>query len=265
MFPEVNPAAESTWKNHPKPGEFAEFERELLSIGGRHVTGHTMLRLQWAPEFYKFQLGRPRPYFVDTRIPTRKRLTRIYYQVKSLVDPFAPWQTVELDELGKYPGVAYLHVVRHDKEVVTISRQQWAVMQYFPPEMLRETPEQWNARRYRMFTPPETNLPIFGDDIGPFPSEGEYRLVFFIEGRREYSYTPPCREALEVVRAAWAHRESYHRSVSREKQVENDYEAAEERERTLIAERDAQLDEELKPYVRRDEGNAFVSVPEMPG
>src|SRR5689334_15329488 len=246
MFPEVNPAAESTWKNHARPGEFPEFERELLSIGGRHLSGRPVLRLQWAPEVYRFQLGRPRPFFVDTRIPTRMRLKRIYYQVKSLADQFAPWQTVEPDDLGRYPGVSYLHVVHHDREVVTISRQQWAVMQYFPPERLNETPEQWNARRFRMFTPPETSVPIFGDDIGPFPAEGEYRLVFFIEGPREYSYNRPCREALEVLRQAWAHRESYHRSISREKQVENEYAAAEERERRAEEERDAQLDEELK-------------------
>jgi hypothetical protein len=251
MFKEVNPAAESTWKNHARPGEFPLFEKELLLIGGRHLNGRQMLRLRWAPEHRKFQLGRARLYagYADDRIPTRRKLKRFYYQVKDLTDPFAPWITVEPENLGRYPGEVYLHLACHDAEIETIARQQWAIEQYFPPDRLGETPEQWNARRFRFFTPPETNVPVYGDDIGPFPSEGEYRNILLIEGPRPYAYHPPCEEALQVLRQSWSLREHYHQSVSREKQVENDYERAAERERKINAERDAQLEDEfVKPF-----------------
>jgi hypothetical protein len=261
MFPAVNPFAESTWRNHAKPGEFRSFEQELLRIGGRHPNGHPMLRLQWAPHHYQIQLGRPRRYYIDTRIPTRRRVARLYYQVKDLSDAFASWITVEADDLGKYPGEAFLHVVHHDREIISIARQQWCIEQYFPPERLGDTPESWNERRFRFFTPPETNVPEFGDADGPFPSDGQYRLVFFIEGSEEYSYAPPCQEALDVLRASMQQRERFHRSVSRAKEVANVYAAYEERDRKRLDELDALLDDELKPYDRAAEGNAFISVP----
>ena len=187
----------------------------------------------------------------------------MYYQVKELADPFAEWITVEPDNLGNYPGEGFLHVVHHDSEIVTIARQQWCIEQYFSPDRLGETPEQWEKRRHCFFTPPETNLPTFGDSIGPFPSEGEYRLVFVIEGLKEYSYAPPCEEALNVLRAAMFHREKFHRSVSRKKEVENVYAAHQERERKRLSDLHAMLDDELKPYDRAAEGNAFISVPEI--
>lgn len=263
MFPEVNPFSESTWKNHPKPYDFPSFDRALRELGGVHASGHQNLRLQWCPDRYKIQLGRPRRYYLDTRIPTRRKLNRLYYQVKDISDPFAPWITVEPEQLGNFPEGAFLHAVHHDSEIVTIARQQFCIEQYFPPERLGDTPELWNERRYRFFTPPETNVPEFGDADGPFPSEGEYRLVFIIEGAKEYSYVPPCEEALNVLRASMQMREQHHRSVSRETEVANAYAAHEERDRKRMAELDALLTDELKPYDRKAEGNAFVAVPDL--
>jgi len=260
MF-EIDPFAESTWRNYSKPAEFPGFDRALRELGGTHVNGHPMLRLTWAPDHYQVQLGRPRRYYVDTRIPTRKKLARVYYQVKDFTDPFASWQTVEPNDLGNYPGEVYLHMVHHDREVVTIARQQWCIEQFFPPERLGDTPEAWNARRHRMFTPPETGLPEFGDCDGPFPSEGLYRLVCFIDRGTEYSYRAPAPEALDLLRQAWQSREQYHRLFSRNKEVANAYAAAEERDRKRLKDLNALLDDELKPYDRAAEGDAFVSVP----
>lgn len=262
QFPIVDPSAESTWKNHGKPADFPSFERELLAIGGKHPNGRPILRLQWAPHRFKFQLGRPRVYYVDTRIPTRRRTKRIYYQVKELADPFAPWITVEPGDLGRFPGEAFLHVVHHDTEVVTIARNQWVIEQYFPPDKLGDTPASWEARRFCMFTPPELGVPVYGDHIGPFPSDGEYRLVFVLEGPEEYSYVPPCGEALEMLRAAWHERENFHQCFTAEQRVANEYKAAEERDRKRLEELDERLNDELKPYDRDFEGNAFVSVPQ---
>jgi hypothetical protein len=261
MFPEVNPSAESTWKNHSAPGAFKEFQRALIDLAGTSVNGHPNLRLQWAPDRFKWILGRPRRFYVDTRIPTRRKVNRIYYQVKDLTDPFAAWQTVEMDELGKYPGSKYLHVVHHDAEIVTICRQQFSIEQYFSPDRLDETPEAWNKRRFRFFTPPETNIAIYGDDIGPYPHEGDYRLVCFIDGGRDYSYRAPDERALELLRACWQERERYRRTVSRAKEIANDYAAAEEKDRKRVEDTLHMLDGELKPYERKAEGNAFISVP----
>jgi hypothetical protein len=261
MFPEVNPFAESTWRNHRKPADFPGFERALLELGGKHLNGRPRLRLQWAPDHYQVQLGRPRFVYVDTRIPTRRKLSRVYYQVKDITDPFAPWLTVEPNDLGKYPGEVYLHQVHHDREIVTIARQQWCIEQYFPPERLADTPEIWNARRYRMFMPPETSLSEFGDADGPFPSDGQYRGLLIIEGAKEFSYRPPCQIDLDVVAQALSLRERYHRSVSRAQEVADAYAEHEEREQTRLAELEALLDDELKPYDRAAEGNAFISVP----
>jgi len=261
MFPEVNPFAESTWKNHPAPAQFPEIDRALLELGGRHVNGRQILRLQWAPDHYQVQLGRPRRYYIDTRIPTRRRLTRMYYQVKDMTDPFAQWLTVEPEDLGDYPGEAFLHVVHHDREVVSIARQQWCIEQYFGPERLGDTPEAWNARRYRFFTPPETGLPEYGDADGPFPSQGLYRLTCFIDAGTEFSYRAPNRDVVEILRASWRQREWYRKTVSREQEARNAYAAAEERDRKRLEELNARLDDELKPYDRAAEGNAFVTVP----
>jgi hypothetical protein len=261
MFPEVNPFAESTWRNHPKPATFPGFERALLDLGGRHTNGHPRLRLQWCPDKYQVQLGRPRRYYVDTRIPTRRKLTRMYYQVKPLRDRFAPWITVEPDNLGQYPGEMFLHSVHHDREIITIARQQWCIEQYFPPERLGDTPETWQKQRYRFFTPPETGLPEFGDCDGPFPADGEYRSVLILEGKQEYAYRPPCQIDLDVLAASLNLREKHHRSVSRAKEVENAYAAADEQDRKRLEALDAHLTDELKPYDRAAEGNAFISVP----
>jgi hypothetical protein len=260
MFPEVDLNAESTWRNHRKPAVFDSFERKLRELGGTHLNGRQKLRLQWAPDHYRVQLGRPRLYYVDTRIPTRRKISRIYYQVKNITDPFAPWITVEPNDLGKYPGEAFLHQVHHDREIVTIARNQWVIEQYFPPERLGDTPETWDERRYRFFTPPETNLPEFGDCDGPFPSEGEYRAVLILEGKKEYSYRPPCQIDLDVVAEALNIREGYRRTVSAEKEVANRYAELEEQDRKRLEELDALLTDELKPYDRAAEGNAFITV-----
>jgi hypothetical protein len=267
MFPEVNPAAESTWKNHPRPCNFPGFERALRELGGEHATGHQNLILRWAPDHFRFQLGRPRLYYVDTRIPTRKRLNRIYYQVRLLRDPLAPWITITPEQLGNFPEGRYLHLVHHDAEIVTIARQQWVVEQYFPPERIvaeGDTPELWEKRRHRFFTPPETNVPIYGDSDGPFPSEGQYRSVFILEASdREYGYRPPCERDLDVLRQAFAIRDTYRRTLSRQQEIANEYARMTAAEQKLVNETNEQLKDELKPYDRKCEGNAFVAVPDL--
>jgi hypothetical protein len=262
-FPEVRPDAESTWKNHSAPGEFREFNKFLLDLAGKSVNGYQNLLLRWAPQHFKVQLGRPRILYRDMRIPTRRKVQRLYYQAKLVGKPFAPWITVEENDLGKYPGGRYLFIAHADSEVVSIARNQLCVEQYIPPQLLGDTPEMWNKRRYRMFTPPETGVPEFGDADGDFPSDGEYRLVYFLNNGTEFSYRAPNHADKELLVKSWSMREEYRREFPPEKEAAKRYQEFEEAEQKRLAELDAQLEEEMRPYERAAEGNAFISVPDL--
>lgn len=259
-FPEVRPDAESTWKNHPAPSDFREFNKFLLDLGGKSVNGHQNLILRWAPYHFRVQLGRPRILYRDMRIPTRRKVQRIYYQAKRVGKPFAPWITIEENELGNYPGHSFIFVAHADSEVVAIARNQYCIEQYIPPHLLGDTPETWEKRRYRMFTPPETGLPEYGDADGEFPGDGQYRLVFFLDNGTEFSYRAPNDGDKRLLEASWNMRERYRREFPPEKEVAKRYEEFEEADQQRLTELDAMLEEEMRPYERKAEGNAFVNV-----
>ena len=267
LHTEVNPFSEATWQNHPPPSSFPDFERELRAIGGTHLNGSPFLRLAWAPNRKKMRLGKMRHIYRDTRIPVRRVECSFGYRVKRVGDSDEAWQLITPERLGEF-GSEFLVVPNMETEVVAVAWQRWVVEQYFPPERLEDTPQSWEARRFRRFTPPETNVETFGDCIGPFPSEGEYRLLLVIQSTRlapffdeAAAYRAPDRDVLDTVRDLMAVRERHHEALTLEERIARDYKEAADAEAKREEELSRRLDDELKPYERRAEGNAFVAVP----
>lgn len=259
---EVNPSAKSTWKNWPRPGNFPEFERELLELGGRHPNGRQVLTLDWAPECRHVRLGQMRHSYVDDRIPCRRVERSLGYKVKR-VGVEEDWRYIDCSEIGNY-GPEYLAFPVQETEIVTVAWQRWVVRQYIPPEKMDETPAQWERRRYRHFTPPETNERTYGDDIGPFPSEGVYEIVLIVQSPNcsevfDYNgtYRGAGRDVLEHVQAKLAARESHHDGRTLEERIADDYEDAEERERLWREQLDDDVDQAMGWHGRAAEGDAF--------
>jgi hypothetical protein len=265
LYLEVNPQARSTWVNHPRPGNFPEFERELLELGGRHPNGRQILTLDWAPECRHVRLGQLRHSYVDDRIPCHRVERSLGYRVKR-VGVNEEWRYVPCDRLDDY-GPEYLLDVVYETEIRVVSYQRWLVRQYVPPEQMRETPAQWERRRYRMFTPPETGVPTYADDIGPYPSEGLYDIVLIVQSPRcsdVFDYAGECRQpdadVLSQVRAVLKAREEHHDGRTLEERVAGAYANAEERDRKARAELDSNLDGALGWHGRAKEGDVFTSL-----
>lgn len=251
MFLEVNPFAESTWRNHPAPCDVSEFNRELARVCGTHLNSAPLVRLQWAPDHRRMQLGQMRPVYVDTRIPTRRVLRGLCYLMRKEGEPDAVIPEARLGEFGP----DWLALPVPDYEVVTISPQRWALQQYFPPERLGESPAQWEARRYRKFTPPETGVEVFGDDIGAFPSGGEYRHLLFVQSPEvsdvydpDGTYRPPGRDVLEMAGALLTLRERHHDPRPLERRIADDYAAADAADEAYREQTLDDLDQALKPH-----------------
>jgi hypothetical protein len=262
LYTEVNPNSRSTWRNWPRPGNFPDFEQALEDLAGRHPNGRRRLTLDWAPECRHVRLGALRHSYVDDRIPCHRAEKSLGYRVKR-VGENEEWRYIDHTEIGEY-GPEYFLLPVQETEIVTISYQRWIVRQYIPPERMDETPAQWERRRYRYFTPPETGLRVYGDDIGPYPAEGQYELLLVIQSPEvspvfDYhgEYRQPDRDVLETLKHTLASRESHHDGRTLEERIADDYEAAEERDRLWREQLDENAAQALGWHGRAAEGDSF--------
>lgn len=222
------------------------FQRELTAIGGLNLRGEPILRVVRGDQEMKFACGQMIPkYFVPggAVVTIDKVFRKRHIFLSKVVKPCTREEAQQIWERSQNLDPANLWMSEtYDKATVSpTARQGYFVEQYYPPEKIKDTPEEWEKHRYQMFSLHETRPQKMTDMIGPFPREGVYEN--FVEGEELDS------KLLEKVRRAWDRRNRWHQVKSDDLMVKDVFEAHQARADEDESEADQMLRNAILPHV----------------
>lgn len=220
------------------------FQKELTLIGGLNLYGESNLKVVRGDQEMKFACGRMIPkYFIPggaVKTVEKKFRKRNMFSNQVLDCTFE--EAEEIWERSMRHDLSNIYIAETCR-IITITptaQEGYFVEQYYPPEMIKDTPESWEAHRYQMWFDEEKGREVRTDMIGEFQHRGRYEV--FAQGEELTS------KLLKSVRRAWARRNEWKRTKSAELMVKDVYEAHEKRDaehETMVKE---MLDSAIVPH-----------------
>jgi hypothetical protein len=223
------------------------FQQELTLIGGRNLHDWPILKVVRGDQELMFACGRMIPKYhvpggAKKEVEKKFHLRHIFTgEVKDCTFDEAKvvYERSQKYDLTNHWMAETCRIVR----VTPTARDGYFIEQWIAPEKIKDTPETWEANRYKMWLDEEVGREVMTDILGPFPARGRYDN--FLEVKALDS------EALETIRRAWALRDRWKQTKSAELMVKDIFEEAEKRDalnEELVTD---MLVSEMKPHAFR--------------
>lgn len=220
------------------------FQKELTAIGGLNLYGEPNLRVVRGDQEMKFACERMIPkYFVPGgAVKTVEKKFRKRNMFSNQVFDCTFDEAKEIWERSMQHDLSNIYIAETCR-IITITptaQEGYFVEQYYPPEMIKDTPETWEASRRRMWFDEEKGREVLTDIIGEFPHRGRYEL--FAQSEELDS------KLLKSVRRAWSRRDQWKQVKSAELMVKDIYDAHAERDAKNEATVKEMLDSAIVPH-----------------
>lgn len=204
--------------------EIEIFQKELTLIGGLNLYSEPNLRVVRGDQEMKFACGQMIPKYSvmgGAKVVVDKLFRKRHIFLKDCVVECSRDEAREIWERSEKADLTnHWMSETFDKVSVTpVAQDGYFIEQYYPPEMIKDTPESWEKNRYKMWSPHPSVPERMTDMIGPFPSRGRYDC--FAQGEEL------TRDLLKSVRRAWQRRDQWKQTKSADLMVKDIYDEAE--------------------------------------
>lgn len=231
------------------------FQKELNTIGGFNLRNGPVLHVVRGDQETKFACGQIIPkYFIPggATVTIEKFFRKRHIFANNVVEKCSREEARDIWERSqKFDLTNHWIAETYNKITVTpTARDGYFIEQYYPPDKIKDTPEQWEKNRYQMFSPHPMLPERMTDMIGPFPLQGLYEN--FMEGKDLNS------RLLKNVRRAWHRRNQWHQVKSDQLMVKDVFEAHEQRDDDSETETDQMLRNRILPHAFQ---GAYMNTP----
>src|SRR5882757_5185353 len=222
------------------------FQKELNVIGGLNLRGEPNLRVVRGDQEKKFACGEMIPkYFVPggAEVSIERFFRKRHIFASSQVEPCTREEALDIWKRSQKYDLTN-HWIAETNTRITVTptpRTGYFVEQYYPPERVKDTPEEWEKHRYRMWSKHPMLPEKMTDMVGPFPYEGVYEN--FMEGEELTG------KLLRNVRRAWDRRNRWHQVKSDDLMIKDVFEAHQSKAYEDESEADQMLRNAILPHV----------------
>lgn len=222
------------------------FQSELTKLGGLNHRSEPNLRVVRAEKELKFACGRwiPKYFIPGGALKTVEKKFRKRHIFTGEVEECTRDEAKAVWDACNALDITNHWIAETCKTVRIIPQPQtgYYVEQYLPPDRMRATPSQWEANRYQMWYDEERGGQFLTDILGPFPEEGVYEGFL--------KCTELSDRALETVKRVyreWREAKERHVTTPDQSQVNDIFQAAEQRDAKEEAELAYRLKNAMSP------------------
>lgn len=220
------------------------FQKELTALGGLNLRGEPNLRVVRGDQETKFACGRiiPKYFIPGGAVRTEEKKFRLRNMFTNQLTECTFDEAREVYERSRKLDITNYQIAETCRivSITVTAKQGYFIEQYYPPDKIKDTPEQWEKNRYQMWFDEEKGKEVMTDMIGPFPFQGVYEN--FMEGEHLNE------TLLRAVRRAWQRRNEWHQVKSDDLMVKDVFDAAQKRDDEHEALVDEMLQDAIVPH-----------------